>query len=74
MPNFERDFLKSLEEVIVPTKDNNVHTAQLKRDMVQAKIILKEAYDNGEDIVAILKEEREQLQKIYNLRSNFSKS
>lgn len=70
MPNFERDFLKSLEETIIPTEDDDEKTTQLKRDMVQAKIILKEAYDNGEDIVEILKEERAQLQKIYNLRSN----
>lgn len=70
MPNFERDFLKSLEEALIPSKDDDAHTAQLKRDMVQAKIVLKEAYDNGENIVDILKEERAQLQKIYNLRSN----
>ena len=69
-PNFERDFLKSLEEVIVPLPTDDEKTAQLKRDMVQAKIVLKEAYDNGESITDILREERAQLIKIHGLREN----
>ena len=72
-PNFERDFLKSLEEAIIPTKDDDEKTVQLKRDMVQAKIILKEAYDNGESITDILREERANLIKIYTLRDNLFK-
>ena len=69
-PNFERDFLKSLEEAIIPLPTDDEKTAQLKRDMVQAKIVLKEAYDNGESITDILREERAQLIKIHGLREN----
>ena len=68
LPNFEQDFLKSLEEAIIPLETDDEKTAQLKRDVVQAKIILKEAYDNGESITDILREERDQLIKIYGLR------
>lgn len=69
-PHFERDFLESLEEAVVPLPTDDEKTAQLKRDMVQAKIILKEAYDNGESITDILREERAQLIKIHGLREN----
>lgn len=69
-PHFERDFLKSLETPIIPSEDDDEKTTQLKRDMVQAKIILKEAYDRGENITEILKEERAQLIKIHSLREN----
>ena len=69
-PHFERDFLKSLETPIIPSEDDDEKTIQLKRDMVQAKIILKEAYDRGENITEILKEERAQLIKIHSLREN----
>ena len=69
-PHFVRDFLKSLETPIKPLSSDDEKTAQLKRDMVQAKIILKEAYDRGEDIIELLKEERSQLMKIHALREN----
>lgn len=69
-PNFERDFLKSLEEAILPLPTDDERTARLKRDMIQAKIVLKEAYDNGESITEILREERAQLIKIHGLREN----
>ena len=69
-PHFERDFLKSLETPIIPSEDDDEKTIQLKRDMIQAKIILKEAYDRGENITEILKEERAQLIKIHSLREN----
>ena len=69
-PHFVRDFLKSLETPIIPLDSDDEKTAQLKRDMVQAKIILKEAYDRGDDIIELLKEERAQLIKIHSLREN----
>ena len=69
-PNFERDFLKSLEEPIIPLPTDDEKTAQLKRDMVQAKIVLKRAYDNGESITDILRNERAELIKIHGLREN----
>ena len=69
-PNFVRDFLKSLEEPIIPLATDDEKTVQLKKDMVRAKIILKEAYDRGESITDILREERAQLMKIHGLREN----
>lgn len=69
-PNFVRDFLQSLEEPIIPLATDDEKTVQLKKDMVRAKIFLKEAYDRGESITDILREERAQLMKIHGLREN----
>lgn len=61
---FTRDFLKSLETPIIVTKDDTPEEAQLKRDMIAAKIDLKARYDAGEDIALIMKETREELQRL----------
>ena len=61
---FTRDFLKSLETPIIVTKDDTPEEAQLKRDMIAAKIDLKARYDAGEDIALIMKESREELQRL----------
>ena len=61
---FTRDFLKSLETPIIVTKDDTPEEAQLKRDMIATKIDLKARYDAGEDIALIMKESREELQRL----------
>jgi len=61
---FTRDFLKSLEMPIIVTKDDSPEEAQLKRDMIATKIELKARYDAGEDIALIMKETREELQRL----------
>ena len=61
---FTRDFLKSLEAPIIVTKDDTPEEAQLKRDMIATKIDLKARYDAGEDIALIMKESREELQRL----------
>lgn len=61
---FTQDFLKSLETPIIVTKDDSPEEAQLKRDMIATKIDLKARYDAGEDIALIMKETREELQRL----------
>ena len=61
---FTRDFLKSLETPIIVTKDDTPEEAQLKRDMIATKIDLKARYDAGEDIALVMKEAREELQRL----------
>lgn len=61
---FTQDFLKSLETPIIVTKDDTPEEAQLKRDMIAAKIDLKARYDAGEDIALIMKNTREELQRL----------
>ena len=61
---FTQDFLKSLETPIIVTKDDTPEEAQLKRDMIAAKIDLKARYDAGEDIALIMRSTREELQRL----------
>ena len=61
---FTQDFLKSLETPIIVTKDDTPEEAQLKRDMIATKIDLKARYDAGEDIALIMKNTREELQRL----------
>ena len=61
---FTQDFLKSLETPIIVTKDDTPEEAQLKRDMIAAKIDLKARYDAGEDIARIMKNTREELHRL----------
>lgn len=61
---FTRDFLKSIEMPIIVTKDDTPEEAQLKRDVIATKIDLKARYDAGEDISLIMKETREELQRL----------
>ena len=68
MPNyggrFTKDFLESLKEPIVVTKDDTPEEAQLKRAVYDAKIELKAAYDRGEDIEKIVYDTRDELRKL----------
>ena len=68
MPNyggrFTKEFLESLKEPIVVTKDDTPEQAQLKRAVNEAKIELKAAYDRGEDIEKIVYDTRDELRKL----------
>ena len=68
MPNyggrFTKEFLESLKEPIVITKDDTPEQAQLKRAVYDAKIELKAAYDRGEDIEKIVYDTRDELRKL----------
>jgi len=61
---FEKQFLKSIETPIIVSQDDVPWQADLKRLVVQARLELKAAYDNGEDIAAIMTESRQQLQDL----------
>lgn len=61
---FEKQFLKSIETPIIVSEDDEPWQADLKRLVVQARQELKTAYDNGEDIAAIMSESRQQLQDL----------
>ena len=70
-PNYSgmtADFLKSCEVPIIPSADDDAFTQQLKRDVNQAKIELKQRIDAGEDLGEILSETRRELQKIGQTR------
>lgn len=61
---FTKDFLDSLKEPIIVTKDDSPENAELKRAVNQAKIELKAAYDRGEDIEELVIKERERFQQL----------
>ena len=61
---FAKDFLESLKVPIIPTKDDDEWTRQLKRDVNEAKIELKAAYDRGEDIEEMMRNTREEYKKL----------
>ena len=61
---FEKQFLKSIETPIIVSKDDEPWQADLKRLVVRARLELKTAYDNGEDIARIMSESRQQLQDL----------
>lgn len=61
---FTKQFLKSIETPIDVSPDDEPWQADLKRNVIQARAELKEAYDRGEDIAAIMSESRQQLQDL----------
>lgn len=61
---FTQQFLKSIETPIITSDDDEPWQVELKSLVKQARLELKEAYDNGEDIAAIMTESRQQLQDL----------
>ena len=61
---FKRDFLESLEEPIVVSPDDSPEDALLKRNVIKAKMDLKDALDRGEDIEQIMLDTRKELQDL----------
>ena len=61
---FKRDFLESLKHPIVVTPDDSPEDAALKRNVIKAKIELKEALDRGEDIEQIMLDTRKEMQDL----------
>ena len=59
---FKEEFLKSLETPIVINPDDSEEDKALKRSVRDAKIQLKAALDNGEDIEKIMADTRRELQ------------
>ena len=61
---FTQQFLKSIETPITASEDDEPWQTELKSLVKQARLELKQAYDNGEDIAAIMTESRQQLQDL----------
>ena len=68
---FKKDFIESLEEPIIISEDDTPEQAQLKRDVIAARIELKDAMDRGEDIEKIMLDERRELQKLMHLKQEY---
>ena len=61
---FKKDFLASLEEPIIVSEDDSPEDAQLKRDVIAARIELKDAMNRGEDIEQIMLDTRKEMQRL----------
>ena len=61
---FTQQFLKSIETSITASEDDEPWQRELKDLVKEARLELKQAYDNGEDIAAIMTESRQQLQDL----------
>lgn len=68
---FKKDFIESLEEPIIISEEDTPEQAQLKRDVIAARIELKDAMDRGEDIEKIMLDERRELQKLMHLKQEY---
>ena len=70
---FEEDFLKSMEEPIVIRADDSEEDKALKQLMIDAKIEIMDRIRNGEKLGDILKETREELQRLAQYKRNLRK-
>ena len=61
---FKKDFVESINEPIIITQDDTPEQAQLKRDVIAARLQLKDAMDRGEDIEKIMLDTRAELQSL----------
>ncbi len=61
---FKKDFIESLKEPIIVSPDDSPEDAQLKRDVIAARLELKDAMDRGEDIEKIMLDTRAELQNL----------
>ena len=70
---FKERFLESLKTPIIVAKDDTPEQAQLKRDVIAAKIQLKDALDRGEDIEQIMLDTRQELQDLARYKMELRK-
>ena len=68
--SFVRAFLKSLENPIIVSKDDDEETAALKRAMIETKIDLKARYDAGEDIAQVMNDTHDELQRLARVKKD----
>lgn len=72
-PGFEERFLKSITRPIVVNEKDSDYDKALKHSVIEAKIQLKQAYDNGENIAKILDDARAELQRLGRFRHDLEK-
>lgn len=65
---FKEAFLKSCKEPIMISEDDDDWTKQLKRDVIDTKIELRERMANGEDIEEIMRETRYEYKKLAGIK------
>ena len=71
---FKDDFLESLETPIVIEPDDPDDVKELKRNVREAKIQLKEALDRGEDIEQIMLDTRKELQDLARYKMDLTRT
>ena len=62
--SFREEFIKSCESPIIINEDDTEYEKQLKRDMEEIKIDLRQRMRNGEDICEIMAETREEMMRL----------
>ena len=70
---FRRDFVESLDEPIVVGEGDTPEQAQLKRDVIEARAMLKEAMDRGEDVEQIMLDTRQELQEMMRAKQELKR-
>ena len=71
--DFVDDFMKSCEEPIVVSADDDDYTKELKRAMNKTKIEVRERMAKGESLESIITETHNELQKLGQLRNDIEK-
>ena len=67
------DFLESCKHPIIPTAEDDEFTKNLKRQMNQVKIELKERIDNGEDLAKIIEDTNDEMRKLAMFKMDLKK-
>ena len=67
---FKDAFLKSCEEPIIVSEDDDEWTRQLKRDVIETKIELRARMADGEDVEAIMRDTRNEYKKLANIKKD----
>ena len=70
---FKEDFMKSCEEPIIITEDDDEFTRQLKSTIIELKIELRDRMRAGEDICQIMADSRKELQRLGMVRREIEK-
>ena len=70
---FKERFLESIKTPIIVTEEDTPEQAQLKRDVIAARLQLKDALDRGEDIEQIMLDTRKELQDLARYKSELRK-
>lgn len=75
-PNYHgltEDFMKSCEEPIIVSKDDDEYTKRLKEDMIQAKIEVRQRMADGETLEQIIEETRGEFRKLSEYKRTLTK-
>ena len=70
---FEKDFIKSCEEPIVISQDDDEYVRNLKQQMKETKIELRQRMADGESLSKILMDTHKDLQRLGQIRQNVEK-